>query len=49
MVTTKAPHPDVVVTHLDFRVTRSLTAILDNDGSWKLVAECFNKFYGIFR
>jgi len=49
MVTSKTPHPDVLVTHLEFRVFRSLTAVLDNDDSWRLVAECFNKCHGIFR
>jgi hypothetical protein len=49
MVTSKAPRPDVVVTNLEFRVAKSLTAVLDKDDSWRLVAECFNKYYGIFR
>lgn len=48
MVPTRAPHPDVIVTHLEFEVIRSLTAVLDNDDTWRLVAECFNKCYGIF-
>jgi hypothetical protein len=49
MVTTRAPHPDVVVTNLEFEVTRRLTVLLDDNDSWKLVAEGFNKCYGIFR
>jgi hypothetical protein len=46
---TKTPHPDVLVTNLEFEITRRLTVILDNNGSWKLVAEGFNTYYGIFR
>jgi hypothetical protein len=43
------PHPDVIVTDLELEITRRLTVLLDNSDSWKLVAEGFNKYYGIFR
>jgi hypothetical protein len=49
MVTTMAPHPDVIVTHLEFEVMRNLTVVLDNDDSWMSVAEYFNKCRGMFR
>jgi hypothetical protein len=49
MVTTKVPHPDVIVTNLEFEITRNLIALLDNNDSWKLVVEGFNRHYSIFR
>lgn len=48
MVTTKVPHPDVIVTDLEFEITRNLTALLNNNDSWKLVVEGFNRHYSIF-
>jgi hypothetical protein len=49
MITRKVPHPDVIVTDLEFEITRNLTSLLNHNDSWKLVAEGFNARYSIFR